>query len=130
MTVCKEGDTIQLQIFQQENSKVVFVESDDLLLTDVQSAIQFISDIYEESSCSKIIIKKESIPEEFFDLKTKLAGEVLQKFVNYQTKLAIVGDFQSITSKSLHDFIYESNKGRDFFFVATIEEALARLHRW
>jgi len=121
---------MRFRIHRQDNSVVAIIESNELLLTDVQTAFQFLSDVYEETGCSKLIIKKESIPEAFFDLKTKLAGEILQKFVNYQTKLAIVGDFQSITSKSLHDFIYESNKGHDFCFVATEEEALTRLHRW
>jgi hypothetical protein len=126
----QEGERMRFRIHRQDNSVVAIIESNELLLTDVQTAVQFLSDVYEETGCSKIIIKKESIPEAFFDLKTKLAGEILQKFVNYQTKLAIVGDFQSITSKSLHDFIYESNKGHDFCFVATEEEALTRLHRW
>lgn len=31
------------------------------------------------------------------------------------------------TSKPLHDFIYESNHGRSFFFVPTKEEAIEKL---
>ena len=31
------------------------------------------------------------------------------------------------TGKSLKDFIYESNKGKDVFFVATKEEAVQKL---
>lgn len=54
----------------------------------------------------------------FFILRTQLAGEILQKFINYQAKLAIYGDYTKYTSKPLKDFIYESNKGNDFFFVA------------
>ncbi|WP_083996437.1 DUF4180 domain-containing protein [Desulfosporosinus acididurans] len=54
--------------------------------------------------------------EDFFDLKTKLAGEILQKFVNYHVRIAIVGDFSGYKSKSLKDFIYESNNGKDVFF--------------
>lgn len=40
---------------------------------------------------------------------------------------AIYGDFSHYTSKSLKDFIYESNKGKDFFFAATQEEAIRKL---
>ena len=64
-----------------------------------------------------MIIDKSNITEEFFDLKTKLAGEILQKYVNYQVKLAIVGDFDGYSSKSLKDFIYECNNGKHVFFV-------------
>jgi len=42
-------------------------------------------------------------------------------------KAAFYGDYSHYTSKPLHDFIYESNQGRDFFFVATQEEALKAL---
>ena len=33
-------------------------------------------------------------------------------------------DYSRHTSKPLKDFIYESNKGKDFFFVVTLEQAL------
>ena len=56
-----------------------------------------------------------------------LAGEILQKYVNYGGKLAIYGDFSRYTSKPLKDFIYESNKGKDVFFVATRDDAIGRM---
>ena len=52
---------------------------------------------------------------------------MLQKFINYHIKAAIYGDFSHYTSKPLHDFLYESNQGKDFFFTATQEEAIERL---
>lgn len=67
--------------------------------------------------------------EDFFILSTKIAGEILQKFILYNFKLAIVGDFSGYTSKPLKDFIYESNKGRDIFFVSSVEDAIERLGR-
>ena len=51
----------------------------------------------------------------------------MQRFINYRFKFAIYGDYSRYTSKPLHDFIYESNQGKDFFFVATKEEALEKL---
>ena len=60
-------------------------------------------------------------------LSSGLAGEILQKYINYGGKIAIYGDFSHYTSKPLKDFIYESNKGKDVFFVATKEEAVQKL---
>lgn len=74
-----------------------------------------------------IAVDKEAITEDFFVLSRGLAGEVLQKFINYQAKIAIFGDFSQYTSKPLKDFIYESNKGQDIFFVSTKTEAVERL---
>jgi hypothetical protein len=38
--------------------------------------------------------------------------------------MAIIWDFENIKSKSLKDFIYESNKTGQIIFVKTLEEAL------
>jgi hypothetical protein len=74
--------------------------------------------------CCGLIVYKESLPDGFFDLKTRIAGEFLQKCSNYQMKFAVVGDFSAYTSKSLRDFIYECNKGRLVFFKPDVDSAL------
>ena len=70
---------------------------------------------------------KQDVVDDFFALSTCLAGEILQKFVNYGVRFAIYGDFSEYTSKPLKDFIYESNKGRDFYFQPNIELAVDKL---
>lgn len=107
--------------------EIAIVNSDEVCIKDVQSALDFIMTINYETGCHSIIINKEAVTEDFFDLSTKNAGEILQKFINYQFKLAIIGDFSGYTSKSLKDFIYECNKGRDVFFVSSEEDAIEKL---
>ncbi len=63
----------------------------------------------------------------FFNLRTGIAGEILQKFSTYNVQLAIIGDYSKYNSKSFKDFIFESNKYRRINFVCTLEEALERL---
>lgn len=75
----------------------------------------------------KLIVHKRNIDESFFDLRSGLAGEILQKVVNYRLRLAIVGDISVYDSKSLRDFVFESNKGTVVAFVNDLETALARL---
>ena len=65
--------------------------------------------------------------QDFFILSTGLAGEILQKYINYGGRIAIYGDYSCYTSEPLKNFIYESNHGRDVFFVTTKEEAVGRL---
>jgi len=77
----------------------------------------------------KIIIHEKNITPDFFDLKNKLAGDILQKFSQYRMPLAIVGDFSKFESKSLNDFIYESNNGKQVNFVSSISEALNSLSK-
>ena len=114
----------------KENSiEIAIVSSSELIITDVQSSLDFIATVSYETGSDRIILNKSAICEEFFNLKTRLAGEVLQKFINYHMKIAIVGDFSVYSSKSLKDFIYESNKGKDIFFLSNIEEAIDRLSK-
>ena len=82
-----------------------------------------------DAETKNIVINKKMITEDFFILSTGLAGEILQKYINYGGRVAIYGDFSHYTSKPLKDFIYESNKGKDVFFVATEDEAIERLSR-
>ncbi len=53
----------------------------------------------------------------FFILSSGLAGDVLQKFVNYRFRIAVYCDFSKYASKPLKDFIRESNRGKDVFFT-------------
>jgi hypothetical protein len=95
-----------------------------MLVTDVQSILDLMATIRYEFDSGKIVLDKSAIHPDFFVLSTRLAGEILQKCVNYQVRLAIVGDYSGYTSKPLKDFIYESNRGRHCCFVSTEEEAL------
>jgi hypothetical protein len=113
--------------FFDEGNSLVYIESRDVLIYDTQSALDFIATVRYEKGCSSIIIDKEAICEDFFILSRGIAGDVLQKFINYHTKLAIIGDFSKYTSKPLHDFIYECNKGKNIFFVDNLEQAIEKL---
>lgn len=73
-----------------------------------------------------LIIPRELVHEDFFDLKTGLAGEILQKCSNYSFKLALTGDFSSFGSKSLEDFMRESNRGGSILFMEDSESVLKR----
>ena len=84
-----------------------------------------------ENRAKLIVIPVERLEEEFFQLKTRIAGEILQKFVQYRFRIAIVGDISRHLSESsaLRDFVRESNRGSQIWFVATIDELSQRLER-
>ena len=103
------------------------VNSDNTVITDAQSALDVLMTAKYDAGTKNIVISKKLIVEDFFILSSGLAGEILQKYINYGGRIAIYGDYSHYTSKPLHDFIYESNKGKDVFFVGTQEEAIDRL---
>ncbi len=120
---------MKLRTITKNAGRCAVVESDELAITDTQSALDILMSAKYEAGTKNIVIDKKLITEDFFILSTRLAGEILQKYINYGGRIAIYGDFSYYTSKPLRDFIYESNKGHDVFFTATEEEAIQMLTR-
>ncbi|PKM95631.1 MAG: DUF4180 domain-containing protein [Firmicutes bacterium HGW-Firmicutes-1] len=121
---------MKLKTIKKNDVEIAVVSSSAILITDVQTAMDFIATVNFEAGCDHIVLNKSALCEEFFSLRTRIAGDILQKLVNYRIKIAIVGDFSIYSSKSLHDFIYECNKGKDIFFMPNEEEAIEKLSRF
>ncbi len=106
--------------------KIAEVISDETLVNDAAEGLQLLVDLYYQDF-DRIVIYEKNLHNDFFDLKTGLLGEVLQKFSNFRVRLAIIGEFDKHAGRSFGDFIYESNNGRLVNFVSSKNEALARL---
>ena len=118
---------MKIETITEKNVKIAVVSSPDTVITDVQSALDLMMTVKYETGADRIALEKSALAEEFFILSSGLAGEILQKFVTYQTRIAIYGDYSKYTSKPLHDFIYESKQGKDVFFLDSRETAVAKL---
>lgn len=110
-----------------DGTDVAVVSSDEKLIVDIQSALDLVMTVKYETNATKIVLDKKAVCEEFFILSAGMAGEILQKFINYHVQVAVYGDYSRYTSKPLKDFIYEANHGKDFFFVSTKEDAIQKL---
>lgn len=108
------------------NTRIAEIQEEAIIIKRPEEALDLLGDLYYQGF-DGIIIRKQNITADFFDLKTGIAGEILQKFSNYRVKLAIAGDFSSYTAKSITDFIYESNKNGHVNFLSSVEEALTKL---
>lgn len=71
------------------------------------------------NGCALVVIPVARLGDEFFLLKTRIAGEMIQKFVNYERRLVIVGDIGRHLNESgaLRDFVAETNRGKQVWFV-------------
>ena len=118
---------MNIEYIKDNGMDIAVVSSDGKVITDVQSALDLAMTVKYETGAANLVLDKGLICEDFFILSTGVAGEILQKFINYQVRAAIYGDYSRYTSKPLKDFIYESNHGKDFFFVYTKEEAIQKL---
>ncbi|MGW2271040.1 DUF4180 domain-containing protein [Streptomyces yangpuensis] len=77
------------------------------------------------------VIPVERFDEAFFRLSTRVAGEIIQKFVQYRVGVVVLGDISRHTAASpaLRDFVRECNRGRQTWFLADTEELRERLTR-
>ncbi|RZK41860.1 MAG: DUF4180 domain-containing protein [Pedobacter sp.] len=115
-----------IEIHEDGENRIAELRADNLLISGVEDGLQLLVDLYYQDF-GKIILHEENITPAFFDLKTGLAGEILQKFSNFRVQLVIVGEFTNYQSKSIRDFIFESNKGRLINFLPNIEVAKRKL---
>jgi len=108
----------------KNNSIIAEITDKNYIVNDAQDILNLMADVG-MNNCNRIIIHENNLNKDFFDLKTRLAGEILQKFSNYKFKLAIIGDFSKYKSKSLQDFIQECNRGKMILFVNDLDTALS-----
>lgn len=117
-------------IISHKNDGLTFLEisSEEQFINNVQDVLDLFGELYGQYY-DGIILYERNITHDFFDLQTKLAGEILQKFSNYRIRLVIVGDWSKYTSRSLEAFITESNRGKTVNFSSSPTEALELLSR-
>ena len=120
---------MQIKVIERNGVKCAAVTGPEKLITDAQSALDVLMSAKYEAGTKNIVIDKKLVAEDFFILSTGLAGEILQKYINYGGRIAIYGDYSRYTSKPLKDFIYESNKGKDVFFASSEDESVDMLTR-
>lgn len=119
---------MEVKTHQIKDLKIAEVITDALIIQSAQDGLDLLGNIYYQGF-DRIIIYEKNITPDFFDLKTQIAGDILQKFSNYRMPLAIIGDFQKYESKSIKDFIFESNKTKHINFAENLPEALERLSK-
>ncbi|HZB34217.1 MAG TPA: DUF4180 domain-containing protein [Streptosporangiaceae bacterium] len=78
-----------------------------------------------------VLLPVQRLTDDFFTLRTGLAGEIVQKFANYRIRLAVVGDISPHVAKSsaLSAFVSESSRGGQLWFVPTKDDLAERLRQ-
>jgi len=119
---------MQTTTFEQHGIRILACSADGAKIDNERAALDLIGEALHQRA-GVVLIPAKCLPEAFFELKTRLAGEMIQKFVNYQRRLVILGDISRHIeqSTSLHDFVYEANRGRHVWFLQNVEELSRRL---
>ena len=104
---------------------IQFEDADGPVIARTDDAMDLIGNA-SYSGVGLVVLPVERLDPEFFRLSSGLAGDVLQKFVTYRVRVAILGNITTHVeaSDALRDFVWESNRGEHVWFVA--DEAALR----
>jgi hypothetical protein len=114
-------------VTERRGVPVLVCGRDGAPISSTQDALGLIGSAF--SRAEIVAVPADRFDERFFTLRTGLAGEIMQKFVNYRLRLVIVGDIspQLAASTALRDLVQESNRGNHIWFVTDLDELDSRL---
>ncbi|GGW14409.1 hypothetical protein GCM10018980_12080 [Streptomyces capoamus] len=110
------------------DTRVLRCAPDGPALDGESAALDLIGDALGQDA-QVVVVPVQRLADEFFRLRSGVAGAVAQKFVTYRLRLAVLGDMADhvAASDALRDFVYESNRGNQLWFLADEEELDGRL---
>ena len=119
---------LSTKFYELHGVRVLECVADGARLQTYQDAVDLIGKSF-ENHATLIVLPVECLDDDFFRLSTRIAGELIQKFVQYQRCLAIVGDISRhlTESSALRAFVAESNRGKEVWFLASLDELERRL---
>lgn len=110
------------QLVEKNNQTIVVVTSAEPPIATSKDAIGLI-EVCIEHRAGLLAVHAEALSEDFFKLRTGVAGEILQKFVNFSLRAAIVAADGSLIKGRMKELLAESNRGNSFRVFASQDEA-------
>ncbi|MCG7409576.1 DUF4180 domain-containing protein [Paenibacillus sp. ACRRX] len=124
--VMEEKDNMKYHVREIENKKYIELISTTEPLSTENDALDLIALCWEHEA-NALMIHYATISEDFFKLKTKVAGNMIQKFINYGIKAAAIIPPETIQKGRFKEMAMETNKGNHFRLYESTEEAEAWL---
>lgn len=118
----KETNNMQFKVVEKADGRYIECISAESPLGTEQDALDLVA-ICSENDIGHLIIHAEALSDDFFKLKTGVAGQMLQKFINYQVKTAVILTNEQIIKGKFKEMLTESNKRNDFRVFNSIREA-------
>ncbi|SDC90468.1 DNA-binding transcriptional regulator, PadR family [Paenibacillus sp. UNCCL117] len=118
----EEEEKMNYQIREIESKKYIELISTTEPLSTEDDALDLIALCWEHES-NAIMIHYAALSEVFFKLKTKVAGDIIQKFINYGIKAAAIIPQETIQKGRFKEMAMEMNKGHHFRMYESKKEA-------
>lgn len=118
----EEMNKMNYKVKEKENKRYILCDSAETQFISEQDSLDMIAVCFENNT-NLIMLNAEVLADDFFKLRTGLAGQLLQKFVNYQIKVAVVLTNEQRIMGKFKEFLAEANRGNDFRVFSSMEEA-------
>ncbi|HEX9063117.1 MAG TPA: DUF4180 domain-containing protein [Clostridia bacterium] len=118
----KEKKRMNYEVIEAGHIKYIELFSCESPISTEQDAVDLVS-LCGEHDTNLLMLNSEAISNDFFRLKTGIAGKVLQKFVNYYIKAAAVISDERVNTGKFREMASEANKGNHFRVFADKEQA-------
>lgn len=80
---------MKYQVVEKGSNRYIEVVSSETPVKTGQDALE-LAELCGEAKTDRLMIHREALPEDFFRLRSGVAGAVLQKFITYSLKTAII----------------------------------------
>lgn len=106
----------------------LLLDATDSVIASARDITNLIGDAL-SAGATAAVVPVDSLHADFFQLRTGLAAELLQKAANYRIRLVVVGDISPYcaASKAFNDLVVESKRAAGYHFATTLDDANAWL---
>ena len=119
----KEKTRMKYTIAEREGARIIEVLAYEGGLGGAKDAMEIIS-LCAEHDCGLVLLHAGALKPEFFQLKTGAAGDMLQKFVNYRVRTALLlEEGAPALSARFRELMGEANKGSQYRFFTQRDAA-------
>lgn len=107
---------------ENNGKKYLLIGGTGNFINSEEDAIDLIS-LCAENDTNLVLIESSRLKEDFMNLKTKVAGGIIQKLAQYEIKTVVVLN-EEITQDRFKEFLNETNSGKTFRAYTNYKEAL------
>lgn len=98
-------------------------------IANQKDALEWVS-ICSENEVCRLMLHAENLTEDFFKLRTGVAGDILQKLVTYEIKIAAILTPELVNQGRFRDMVLEANRGSHFRVFYNHQDAETWLTRF
>lgn len=121
-TQMEERTTMNYKVMENGTKKYIELISSQTPLNTEQDAVDLVA-LCREHDLDFLMLHGEALSEDFFNLRTGVAGRMMQKFITYSVKTAVVIPDPSVNKGRFKEMVTESNRSNQFGVFASREDA-------